>query len=343
MEEQKDIIMQASGFVILPRLSIKNLRDKLIFYYLLEQADWNTGEVKVNVSELERETGWTRWEIKGSLDRLAAAGLITCETLRQKRGTLVKITKYEEFQSLSHYKKGEKNPHEKPQENAQEVPQGNPQEKEGANPCGTRDSGTTKNVLPQENPHEKPHEDAHENPHLLFNNSIINSNSNSNINNKPNTSLVSEKDIETFVDENIDILPSGTNRKLLIRYCDMLRLTRSTCKISRNVLLQVFAKMSKYSRNQINFAIWHHFEKHDDKREQYTIGILRNTSDDEAYRKLMRMLNRGGDKNELSFRPSSQNVSKQPGPSEETRRLEEIAAKKGLIASGEIRDIECDF
>ncbi|MED0677482.1 MULTISPECIES: hypothetical protein [Aneurinibacillus] len=53
------------------RLSIKNLRDKLLFYHLLEQADWNTGEVKVNVSELERETGWTRWEIKGSLDQKA--------------------------------------------------------------------------------------------------------------------------------------------------------------------------------------------------------------------------------------------------------------------------------
>ncbi|MED0681084.1 hypothetical protein P4T20_17650, partial [Aneurinibacillus thermoaerophilus] len=61
---------------------------------------------------------------------------------------------------------------------------------------------------------------------------------------------------------------------------------------SKNVLLQVFAKMKKYSANQINFAVWHHFEKHDDKREQYTLGILRNTRDDEAYRKIMRMLNR---------------------------------------------------
>jgi hypothetical protein len=50
--------------------------------------------------------------------------------------------------------------------------------------------------------------------------------------------------------------------------------------------------MKKYSANQINFAIWNHVEKHDDKREQYTLGILRNTSDDEVYRKLMRMLNR---------------------------------------------------
>ncbi|MFE4203872.1 hypothetical protein ACFRJ6_26100, partial [Aneurinibacillus aneurinilyticus] len=104
MEEQKGI--ETSGFVVLPRLSLKNLRDKLLFYHLLEQADWNTGEVRVNVSELEREIGWTRWEIKHSLDRLTAAGLITCETLRQKRGTLVTIVKYKGFQSLSTYKKG---------------------------------------------------------------------------------------------------------------------------------------------------------------------------------------------------------------------------------------------
>ncbi len=83
----------------------------------------------------------------------------------------------------------------------------------------------------------------------------------------------------------------------------MLRLTRSTCKISKNVLLQVFAKMKKYSANQINFAVWHHFEKHDDKREQYTLGILRNTRDDEAYRKLMRMLNRQS-KNMFEIRES---------------------------------------
>ncbi|AMA72905.1 hypothetical protein ACH33_08575 [Aneurinibacillus sp. XH2] len=292
MEEQINTEIQASGFVVLPRLSIKNLRDKLLFYHLLEQADWNTGEVKVTVSELERETGWTRWEIKGALDRLTEAGLITCETLRQKRGTLVKIVKYGDFQSLSHYKKGEKNPQEKPQQDSQQISQRKTQEDESEKPCGIRDSVTNKNLLPQENSQEKPQEDTQEKPHLLFNNSIINSNKNSNINNKPNTSLASEKDIETFVDENIDVLPSGVNRKLLIRYCDMLRLTRSICKISKNVLLQVFAKMKKYSANQINFAVWHHFEKHDDKREQYTLGILRNTRDDEAYRKLMRMLNR---------------------------------------------------
>lgn len=297
MEEQRNI--ETSGFVVLPRLSLKNLRDKLLFYHLLEQADWNTGEVRVNVSELEREIGWTRWEIKHSLDRLTAVGLITRETLRQKRGTLVSIVKYKDFQSLSTYKKGEKNPQEKPQEDAHEITQGNPQESNVENPCGTSDSGTNKNLLPQEKPQENTHEDAQENPHLLFNNSIINSNSNSNINNKPNTSpvfektvLASEKDMELFVDESIDVLPSGVSRKLLTRYCETIRLTRNTCKISRNVLLQVFMKMSKYTSNQINYAVWNHAEKHDDKREKYTLGILRNTSNDEAYRKLMLMLNR---------------------------------------------------
>lgn len=297
MEEQRNI--ETSGFVVLPRLSLKNLRDKLLFYHLLEQADWNTGEVRVNVSELERETNWTRREITYSLNRLITEGLITKETLRQKRGVLVTITDYRAFQSLSHYKKSKKivqeNVHENEQETVQEVVQGN----DSANPYGIRDEQTVNDSFVQENEQRNVQEDAQENVHLLFNNNIINSNSNSNINNKPNTSLVSEKtvlasekDVELFVDENIDVLPSGVSRKLLIRYCETIRLTRNTCKISRNVLLQVFTKMRKYTSNQINYAVWNHAEKHDDKREKYTLGILRNTSNDEAYRKLMLMLNR---------------------------------------------------
>lgn len=321
MEEQRNI--ETSGFVVLPRLSLKNLRDKLLFYHLLEQADWNTGEVRVNVSELERETNWTRREITYSLNRLITEGLITKETLRQKRGVLVTITDYRAFQSLSHYKKSKKivqeNVHENEQETVQEVVQGN----DSANPYGIRDEQTVNDSLVQENEQRNVQEDAQENVHLLFNNSIINSNSNSNINNKPNTSLVSEKtvlasekDVELFVDENIDVLPSGVSRKLLIRYCETIRLTRNTCKISRNVLLQVFTKMRKYTSNQINYAIWNHAEKHDDKREKYTLGILRNTSNDEAYRKLMLMLNRmddlieGGEENGLYTRKGKQEAQR---------------------------------
>jgi DNA-binding transcriptional regulator GbsR (MarR family) len=282
MEEQKDIIMQASGFVILPRLSIKNLRDKFIFYYLLEQADWNTGEAVLVLSQLEEQTGWSRKEISNSLSRLQKGGVITMETLRGKRGIKVKIANYSAYQNLSKYRKTA-------QANGK-MAQADDSEK----PCLSWDLFTNKSEVEQANSEmvQAKAQANGETVQLIYINNNKNSNINSSNNNKPNTSLVSEKDIETFVDENIDVLPSGVNRKLLIRYCDMLRLTRSTCKISRNILLQVFAKMKKYSANQINFAVWHHVEKHDDKREQYTLGILRNTSDDEAYRKLMRMLNR---------------------------------------------------
>ncbi|SDH86599.1 hypothetical protein SAMN04489735_10951, partial [Aneurinibacillus thermoaerophilus] len=196
MEEQINTEIQASGFVVLPRLSIKNLRDKLLFYHLLEQADWNTGEVKVNVSELERETGWTQREVKYSLERLKKEGLIVFETLRQKRGILVKINKYKDFQSLSHYKKGEKNVEEIVKEDVKENVEGIVKEEEVEKPLDNSVLSDGNNLLVEENVKEVVKEDVKENVNLLFNNSIINSNKNSNINNKPNTSLASEKDIE---------------------------------------------------------------------------------------------------------------------------------------------------
>lgn len=301
MEERKS--METSGFVVLPRLSIKNVRDKLIFCYLIETANWNTGEAKINVSELEREVGWSRKEISNSLSRLQKGGLIQTETLKGKRGVRVVIARYFEYQNLSNYKKMAQANVEMAQAKVQahaEMGQASNIE----NPCPAWDSHTNKSEVEQANGEtaQALAQAREEKGQALFNNSIINSNSNSSINNKPNTSLTSEKkqlaseaDVISFVDENIDVLPAGTNRKLLIRYCETIRLTRSTCKISQNVLLQVFAKMRKYSRNQINYAIWNHVEKHDDKREKYTLGILRNTSDAEAYRKIMLMLNRGGE------------------------------------------------
>jgi hypothetical protein len=292
MEEQKDIIMQASGFVILPRLSIKNVRDKLLFYHLLEQADWNTGEAVFVLSQLEEQTGWSRKEISTSLSRLQKGGVITMETLRGKRGVRVMIVNYSAYQNLSKYRKTVQANGEMAQAKGQASGK-MVQVNDGEKPCVSWDLPTNKMEVEQANSEtvQAKAQANGETGQLIYSNNNKNSNINSS-NNKPNTSLVSEKDIETFVDENIDVLPSGVNRKLVIRYCDMLRLTRSTCKISRNVLLQVFAKMKKYSANQINFAVWHHFEKHDDKREQYTLGILRNTTDHEAYRKLMLMLNR---------------------------------------------------
>ncbi|MEC1744147.1 hypothetical protein [Schinkia azotoformans] len=42
-------------------------------------------------------------------------------------------------------------------------------------------------------------------------------------------------------------------------------------------------------------------------------------------------------------RSDGTNNKKQPGASEETKRLDEIARERGLLKDGEIRDIDCDF
>ncbi|BAU27607.1 hypothetical protein DFP93_102145 [Aneurinibacillus soli] len=298
MEEQKG--METSGFVVLPRLSIRNLRDKLLFYHLLEKADWNTGVARINVSELGRETGWSRKEIDNSLSRLQKSGVIQTETLKGKRGVRIELVHYFDYQNLSKYKKTAQ-ANGKMAQAEEQANEEMAQASNNENPCPAWDSLANKSEVAQadEEMVQAMAQASEEKGKPLFINSIINSNSNSNKNNKPNTSLAPEKkqlaseaDTISFVDENIDVLPSGVSKKLLIKYCETIRLTRNTCKVASSVLLQVFVKMKKYTSNQINYAVWNHAEKHDDKREKYTLGILRNTSNDEAYRKLMLMLNR---------------------------------------------------
>lgn len=106
--------------------------------------------------------------------------------------------------------------------------------------------------------------------------------------------ISSTEDVQSFVDSRINELPSGVSRKILIKYFDCIRMTRSTCRISENILNNLVEKISKYSPDQINYALWLHFEQHDDKKENYTLGILRNTKEHEARRGLIKLKNRNG-------------------------------------------------
>lgn len=106
--------------------------------------------------------------------------------------------------------------------------------------------------------------------------------------------ISSTEDVQSFVDSRINELPSGVSRKILIKYFDCIRMTRSTCRISENILNTLVEKISKYSPDQINYALWLHFEQHDDKKENYTLGILRNTKEHEARRGLIKLKNRNG-------------------------------------------------
>lgn len=105
--------------------------------------------------------------------------------------------------------------------------------------------------------------------------------------------IESEEDVKAFVDFALqnNLLPDQVSRKIAINYFNCIRLTRSSCKISENVLSNLVERMKKYTADQLNYAMWMHTDKHDDKKEQYTLGILRNTDVAEARRGLMKMKN----------------------------------------------------
>jgi hypothetical protein len=294
--------IQASGFVIQPRLQFRNRRDKMIYQLIMEEANYITsdrcevGQTIVVLTKLSKELGWTRDLVKGSLDRLQKDGYINLKTQHQKKGILVTICNYRELQSLKHYKAIEeaKNPHENPQE----VPQEKPHEDDSSNAWESKGESMTQNGIP----HENPQGDPHEIPHTItaFINSInnINKTLKEYIVDAPvkNKNLSSTEEIKTFVDfaSQTNALPQGMNLKILVSYFDCIRLTRSTCTISANILVKFIEKIHKYSANQIHYAMWKHVEQHDDKKESYTLGILRNTNEHEARRGLMKLKNKGG-------------------------------------------------
>ncbi len=108
---------------------------------------------------------------------------------------------------------------------------------------------------------------------------------------KTNGNLKSLEEVEAFVDLKINVLPSGVSKKILVKYIDCIRLTRSTCRISENLVSNLLDKFAKYSIDQLNYAMWTHFDKHDDKNEKYTLGILRNTKESEAKQGLLKLKN----------------------------------------------------
>ncbi|MBU8787999.1 hypothetical protein MHB78_00995 [Bacillus sp. FSL K6-0138] len=156
--------------------------------------------------------------------------------------------------------------------------------------------------------------------------------------------LSSLEEIEKITELTIQkgTLPVGIKKSILVQYLDCLRLTRSTGKISANVLMTHLEKMSKYSVDQLHYAMWTHVEKYSDRNEKYTLGILRNTDDHKARQGLMILMNQGGKRKDEQFRRYPKAVGEiESGTSKEVERLEALAREKGL--SGTIRDTYCDF
>lgn len=98
--------MGASGYFIAPRLHFEKVIDELIFYYLLRRAnyrdngDCKRGQAIVSQTEIARELGMSKWQIKRVFDRLRALGYITWEAKPLNQGLVVTIVGYDDMQKL---------------------------------------------------------------------------------------------------------------------------------------------------------------------------------------------------------------------------------------------------
>lgn len=262
------------------------------------------GQLITSSLRLSNETGWSRGEIRSSIKRLEYDGFIKSEPFKKNKGLIITIINYDDFQKLGNYNQKinqldnqQENQHDSQQDNQQVI---------SSNPCDSKEESSLENNITQHNNQQENQHDNQLKNHTIttYINSIINNNININKTLKEyiveapvkNKNLSSTEDIETFVDFafRTNALPTGISRKILISYFDCIRLTRQTCTISVNILVNFIEKIQKYSVNQIHYALWKHVEQHDDKKESYTLGILRNTNEYEARRGLIKLKNKGG-------------------------------------------------
>lgn len=88
-----------------------------------------------------------------------------------------------------------------------------------------------------------------------------------------------------------DLLPSFSSienhEELINKYWDVVSNTRKTGKISDNIKVRMMNKWLKYDLEVVEYALKSHAENHSDKKEEYTLGIMRNTSKEEAKWKML--------------------------------------------------------
>ncbi|WP_062105236.1 hypothetical protein [Bacillus niameyensis] len=348
-----DNTLNASGFVIQPRLQFENLIDKILYQHFLDVANYQKsrncerGQTIISINKLSLETGWPRGLIRGSVNRLVKLSYISITTLKQKKGTLVTITDYDLIQNIANYSKKNNQ-----QDNQQDDQQGNQQDNQQERLEKSSESKVTGSEEISDNQQDDQQGNQQDNQQVNLTlteyiNSIININKTlkeyvADVSVK-NKNLSSEEDIKTFVDfaERTNALPKGLPINILTTYFDCIRRTRRTCIISANILVNFIEKTNKYTVDQLHYALWTHCEKHSEKGEKYTLGILRNTDVHEAKRGLMKLNNKGV-ASIAGSRSYASAVGERPSStSKEVERLEALAREKGL--HGAIRDPNFDF
>ncbi|MNB67206.1 hypothetical protein D3C75_136910 [compost metagenome] len=104
-----------------------------------------------------------------------------------------------------------------------------------------------------------------------------------------------EKDIKDLSAEISDFRSrySSDLIKIIDRYLDFIRETRSSKKIADSIIRKIMAYFSKYSPVQVEYAVLQHMSMEDKRSapEDYTFGILRKSTEEEAAKKLKQLRN----------------------------------------------------
>src|SRR5699024_7796049 len=108
---------------------------------------------------------------------------------------------------------------------------------------------------------------------------------NKNVKNDKN--VKNKKDYTSKIKDLLPVFsPIKNFNELNKKYWDVIRETRKTGKISKSVTYNTMKKWEKYDLAVIEYALKSHIEMHAGKKEEYTIGIMRNTSAEEAAERL---------------------------------------------------------
>lgn len=296
-----------TGFFVLPRSSWRSKRDKLLFFDLVEQANYKDtagckrGQLITSTLQLSKDTGWTDKQIRGSLDHLKKQGLISIESFKdRKKGIRISITHYDQFQNLDFYtKKGELKDELKGECEGELAP---PEK-----PLAPRVHGTSKE---DEGELKGEYKGEFEGDSLT---TVLTTDKQQKELKDLCEQLASLEHVESFVDSQMLVNPISTlPRKLFTEYFNTIRLTRATGRIATSKAKKIWDKILSYWQNKkladnpdgraaiILYALSVHIMQHDDKPEEYTYGIIRRTTEYEARQKMLKLRNQGGASREVA-------------------------------------------
>ncbi|HSH25637.1 MAG TPA: hypothetical protein VLA13_08890 [Massilibacterium sp.] len=102
-------------------------------------------------------------------------------------------------------------------------------------------------------------------------------------NNGNNDNNGNKKDYTSKIKDLLPVFSSIPDfNKLNKQYWDVIRETRKNGKVAKSVIYKTMKKWEKYDPVVIEYALKSHIDLHAGKKEEYTIGIMRNTSKEEA-------------------------------------------------------------